>query len=530
MRSWLRNHFFKRTEERKERERAFLENGSMLLEKLIVSCNAKPIPIRTFSAQELRQATDNYANRQFWHWYKGSLEGRMVFVNRFSDYEFMADLIINDLVISAQMSGHSNVLKPIGCCLETPFPISVYEFPANGLLADRVYVSDVAERKHQPMAWGSRLKIARQIAHGETEVEAHKNIRNWFLSTPELKASGKVTEKNDVYNFGQLLLELLTGEDCLQITRLPIGEYSSLVAYMHNSAQGRSINEIVDPAILAEEGGVSLDQQLQAVLKLGLTCTEEDPHRRPTMVDVTKELRRIESINKIVDPKTLIEEVGACIEQQLQAVLHLGLTCIEEDPKRRPTMVYVTKELRHINRQTVDFQMPSWFTMAQRLEIKRQSQPHRYSLDLDDAKSMCINIGVSYYTNINLWPLYALDTDGFMIPSLEIGDIDGSKTDASEVEASKPPSPKVSCKNPDNITRLPIDKDSSLVAYMHNGVQGRSINEIVDPAILAEEGGVSLDQQLQAVLELSLTCTEEDPHRRPTMVDVTKELRRIESV
>ncbi|GMY30963.1 pentatricopeptide repeat-containing protein At3g04750, mitochondrial [Fagus crenata] len=41
-----------------------------------------------------------------------------------------------------------------------------------------------------------------------------------------------------------------------------------------------------------------------------------------------------------------------------------------------------------------------------------------------------------------MWPLYALDTDGFVIPSLEIGDLDGSKTDASEVEASKPPSPK----------------------------------------------------------------------------------------
>ncbi|GMY20210.1 non-functional pseudokinase ZED1-like [Fagus crenata] len=50
----------------------------MLLEKLIVSCNAKPIPIRTFSAQELQQATDNYANYQFWDWYKGSLEARKV--------------------------------------------------------------------------------------------------------------------------------------------------------------------------------------------------------------------------------------------------------------------------------------------------------------------------------------------------------------------------------------------------------------------------------------------------------------------
>ncbi|KAK7825607.1 uncharacterized protein LOC112036246 [Quercus suber] len=35
-----------------------------------------------------------------------------------------------------------------------------------------------------------------------------------------------------------------------------------------------------------------------------------------------------------------------------------------------------------------------------------------------------------------------LNTDGFVIPSLEIGDLDWSKTDISKVEASKPPSPK----------------------------------------------------------------------------------------
>ena len=50
--------------------------------------------------------------------------------------------------------------------------------------------------------------------------------------------------------------------------------------------------------------------------------------------------------------------------------------------------------------------------------------------------------------DINLWPLYAWDTDRFMIPSLEIGDLNQSKTDVSEVEASKHPSPKVNRKNP----------------------------------------------------------------------------------
>ena len=69
-----------------------------------------------------------------------------------------------------------------------------------------------------------------------------------------------------------------------------------MVPYIHNRAQGSFINEIVDPAILAEnaEGGASLEHQLQAVVDLALTCTEEDSHRRPTIVDVTKKLRWIE--------------------------------------------------------------------------------------------------------------------------------------------------------------------------------------------------------------------------------------------
>ena len=98
-----------------------------------------------------------------------------------------------------------------------------------------------------------------------------------------------------MYNFGLFLLELLTGEDSYYITRFTIDEDSSLVAYIHNRAQGSCINKIVDPAILANgEGGANLQQQLQALVDLALTCTEEDPQRRPTMVDVTKQLRRIE--------------------------------------------------------------------------------------------------------------------------------------------------------------------------------------------------------------------------------------------
>ena len=75
-----------------------------------------------------------------------------------------------------------------------------------------------------------------------------------------------------------------------------------------------------------------------------------------------------------------------------------------------------------------------------------------------------------------------------------------------------------------------IDKDFTLVAYIHNHAQGSCISKIVDPAILAGDGkgDASLEHQLHAVQELALTCKEEDPQRRPTMVHVTKQLRRIE--
>ena len=144
--SWFTDQFFNK----RKGERAFYENGSVLLEKLIASCNAKPIPIRTFSLQQLLLATNNFSSEHLAYyrayWYKGSLEGRIFVIKRLNG----ANFAINDLVISAQMSGHSNVLKPIGCCLHNPSPIFVYEFAANGVLAYRIHGGIVHNRCLQP--------------------------------------------------------------------------------------------------------------------------------------------------------------------------------------------------------------------------------------------------------------------------------------------------------------------------------------------------------------------------------------------
>ena len=136
----LGDHFFRMIKESKERESVFVENGSKLLEKMIASCNGRSIPIHSFSVEELKWASNNFQNHLQLSWYKGSLEGRVVFIRSFLsghveswtklgyveysraksgfNESTRTKLGINDLVIAAQMSAHNNVLKPIGCCLE----------------------------------------------------------------------------------------------------------------------------------------------------------------------------------------------------------------------------------------------------------------------------------------------------------------------------------------------------------------------------------------------------------------------------
>ncbi|XP_065629011.1 serine/threonine-protein kinase ZRK1-like [Quercus suber] len=125
-----------------------------------------------FSDEELKQASNNYDarlvivhNELYWKWYKGSLDSRLVSIRKFeggvhiTEGQELSNYVINDQVISAKMSTHNNVLKLIGCCLETRPPILVNEFAANQIQGSR------GSQQHQPLAWASRLKIAREIAH-----------------------------------------------------------------------------------------------------------------------------------------------------------------------------------------------------------------------------------------------------------------------------------------------------------------------------------------------------------------------------
>ncbi|XP_041020476.1 serine/threonine-protein kinase ZRK1-like [Juglans microcarpa x Juglans regia] len=318
--------FRKQRERKRERERAFIENGSRVLEKLVSTCNGKPIPIRTFSFAELSNATNNFdpqlVIREVWpyQWYEGYLEGRTISIKK-AIHDCAREEAFTDLAFSAKVSAHKNVLKLVGCCLETPIVILVYEFAGKGTLRDLILADN------EPLTWESRLKMARESAHaisylhtafsrpiihtdigvhnifidchgipkltgfsfsliipeGETHVkddydkwECLRIMRNLC---PNYRKTRCMTEKTDVYCFGLTLLQIFTDVS-------------------HPCWRPRLRNNgtiMVDPLILAGElRGAGVEQQFQAVQDLAFRCMEENPMERPTMVDVTKQLRRIE--------------------------------------------------------------------------------------------------------------------------------------------------------------------------------------------------------------------------------------------
>lgn len=225
---------------------------------------------------------------------------------------------------------HPNLVKLIGYCLEDDHRLLVYEFMPRGSMENHLF----RRGSHfQPLSWGIRMKVALGAAKGlaflhnaETTViyrdfktsnilldsnynaklsdfglardgptgdKSHVSTRvmgTYGYAAPEYLATGHLTTKSDIYSFGVVLLEMLSGRRAVDKNR-PSGEHNLVEwakPYLNNK---RRIFRVLDPRL---EGQYSLPQAQKAAT-LALQCLSADSKFRPDMDEVVKVLEELQN-------------------------------------------------------------------------------------------------------------------------------------------------------------------------------------------------------------------------------------------
>lgn len=112
------------------------------------------------------------------------------------------------------------------------------------------------------------------------------NHRSGSYRAPEVTDPRKVSQKADVYSFGVLLLELLTGKAPTQAVLNDEG--IDLPRWVQSVVQEEWTGEVFDPELLRYQETV--EEEMVQLLQLAIDCVDHNPDRRPSMAEVTSRI------------------------------------------------------------------------------------------------------------------------------------------------------------------------------------------------------------------------------------------------
>ncbi|EOY07241.1 Serine-threonine/tyrosine-protein kinase [Theobroma cacao] len=294
--------------------------------------------IRLFSYNSLRSATSDFhpSNRigggGFGVVYRGVLrDGTQVAIKTLSAEskqglrEFVTEI---DMISNIR---HPNLVELIGCCVDDNHRILVYEYLENNSLASVLLGS---RSKYIALDWPKRAAICLGTASGLAFLHyeavphiVHRDIKasNILLDgnfqpkigdfglaklfpenvthvstrvagtvgylAPEYALLGQLTKKADVYSFGVLVLELISGRSS---SKAAFGvELMLLVEWTWKLKEEERLLDIVDPELTNYPQG-----EVMRFIKVALFCTQATAHQRPTMKQVVEMLSKDVHLNE----------------------------------------------------------------------------------------------------------------------------------------------------------------------------------------------------------------------------------------
>ncbi|KAG6738252.1 hypothetical protein POTOM_057861 [Populus tomentosa] len=292
--------------------------------------------LRRFSWRELQLATDNFSESNiigqggFGKVYKGILSDNMkVAVKRLADYYSPGgEAAFQREVQLISVAVHKNLLRLVGFCTTSSERILVYPYMQNLSVAYRLRELKPGEKG---LDWPARKKIVFGAAHGLEYLHEHCNPKiihrdlkaaNILLDdnfeavlgdfglaklvdtkfthvttqvrgtmghiAPEYLSTGKSSEKTDVFGYGITLLELVTGQRAIDLSRLEEEEEVLLLDHIKKLLRENRLDDIVDGNLKTYDR-----KEVETIVQVALLCTHSSPEGRPKMEEVVKMLRGI---------------------------------------------------------------------------------------------------------------------------------------------------------------------------------------------------------------------------------------------
>ncbi|CAI8594187.1 unnamed protein product [Vicia faba] len=285
--------------------------------------------LKRFQLRELQIATHNFSNKNilgkggFGIVYKGILsDGTLVAVKRLKDGNAKGgEIQFQTEVEMISLAVHRNLLKLYGFCMTSSERLLVYPYMSNGSVASRLKAKPVLD-------WGTRKQIALGAARGLLYLHEqcdpkiiHRDVKaaNILLDdyceavvgdfglaklldhkdshvttavrgtvghiAPEYLSTGQSSEKTDVFGFGILLLELITGLRALEFGKAA-NQKGAMLDWVKKIHQEKKLDLLVDKDLKNNYDKIELEE----IVQVALLCTQYLPSHRPKMSEVVRML------------------------------------------------------------------------------------------------------------------------------------------------------------------------------------------------------------------------------------------------
>ncbi|PHU13119.1 G-type lectin S-receptor-like serine/threonine-protein kinase [Capsicum chinense] len=287
---------------------------------------AEEFEIPLFDLSTIAKATNNFSidvkigEGGFGPVYKGKLEGQEIAVKRLSRTSTQGENEFKNEVLCIAKLQHRNLVKIIGCCVEGEEKMLIYEYLPNGSLDSFIF----DDTQNKVLDWPKRFHIINSIARGllylhqdsqlriihrdlkannilldkdmnpkisdfglakiceedDNEAKTNRVVGTRGYLSPEYASQGLYSVKSDVFSFGILVLEIVSGKSNRRFSHPD--HYLNLLGHAWKIyKEGRSI-ELLDEHL----SDTCSRSEVERSICVGLLCVQQCPEDRPSMSSV----------------------------------------------------------------------------------------------------------------------------------------------------------------------------------------------------------------------------------------------------